>query len=813
MKVSYNWLKDFIHCDLSPEKMGEILTSIGLEVESIEVVEAIPGGLKGVVVGEVLTCEKHPDADRLSITTVQLGEGEPVQIVCGAPNVRSGQKVLVATVGTTLYPKSGDAFQIKKSKIRGAESHGMICAEDELGLGESHDGIMVLDATAVTGTPAAVQLNIPTDYCLEIGLTPNRTDAFSHFGVARDLAAALRNMEGIERISFELKKPLGNKLSGAGKPLAVEVESSEDCPRYMGIVLSGVKVQDSPDWLKQRLLTIGLRPINNVVDITNYIQHEIGQPLHAFDVKKIAGSKVIVRRAQPGEKMVTLDGVQRELNENDLMICDAEKPMCIAGVFGGNDSGVSAETTDIFLESAYFNPVVVRKTARRHALHTDASFRFERGADPENAPLAIERAVALLAEIAGAKVQSEVIDIYPKPVQKNRTVLSLKNTSRLIGQALPEDRIRKILGDLEIAVVEENGDNLTLEIPHYRVDVTREADVIEEILRIYGFDNIAFPKGLKSSVSHAPQPDREKLQHRVADFLASNGFNEIMGMSLTKLKYASLVREDELSESTAVKLLNPLSQDLGMMRQSLIFGGLESVELNKNHRNPDLRLFEFGKIYHKSTSGYREQYRLGIWMTGRRQAESWNNGNEVVLFHDMKKILENICTGLSIGGMQTSSEEHGLWSQAMKLQAQKKVIARWGMVSPSLLRVFDLKQEVFFADIYWDLMIEGVAKKAIQYKAPEKFPAVRRDLSLLLDKKIEFADIERVALEAERKLLRRVGLFDVYEGKNLEAGKKSYAVNFVLQDSTKTMTDEQVESAMLRISKALDDKLGAKIRS
>lgn len=813
MKISYNWLKDFIHCDLSPEKIGEVLTSIGLEVEAIETVETIPGGLRGVVVGEVLTCEKHPDADRLSITTVNLGDGEPAQIVCGAPNVRAGQKVLIATVGTTLFPKGGDAFQIKKSKIRGAESHGMICAEDELGIGESHDGILVLNDDAIVGTPAAKQLNIPTDYCLEIGLTPNRTDAFSHYGVARDLAAALRNMEGIGEVEFSLERPTYTLVEGTENYVKIIVENTEDCPRYMGLVLENVQVSESPDWLKQRLATIGVRPINNVVDITNYIQHEIGQPLHAFDLSKIAGKEVHVRRAKQGEKLTTLDGIERELDPQDLMICDVEKPMCIAGVFGGVSSGVSDSTTTIFLESAYFNPVVVRKTARRHALNTDASFRFERGADPNNAPLALMRAAELLKEYAKATPSSKLYDHYPTPIKPQTTRLSLEKTERLIGQHIPAARVRSILNDLEIAILEEQGDIWSLEVPLYRVDVTRDADVMEEILRIYGFDHIDFPEGLRTSVSLAPKPDKEKLTNRTADLLASNGFNEIMSMSLTKLKYASLANAKELSEETAVKLLNPLSQDLGMMRQSLLFGGLEAIEMNKNHRNPDLRLFEFGKVYHKYTSGYVENYKLGIWLTGRRNAESWNNTQDDVQFFDLKKMIELLLGKLGIASVQMNHTEHSLFDQALEIKTQNKVAGVWGVLRSDVTKSFDIKQQVYYADLNWDVLVECAAKKAISYKAPEKFPAVRRDLSLLLDKKVEFAEIEKIAFDAEKKLLRKVGLFDVYEGKNLEAGKKSYAVNFTLQDSTKTMTDDQVDAAMSRISKALDEKLGAKIRS
>lgn len=793
--------------------MGEVLTSAGLEVEAIEKVEAIPGGLLGVVVGEVLTCEKHPDADRLRITTVNLGEGEPVQIVCGAPNVAAGQKVLVATVGTKLFPSSGEPLTIKKGKIRGAESLGMICAEDELGLGQSHDGIMILDANATVGTPAAKFLNIAEDYCIEIGLTPNRTDAFSHYGVARDLAAALANMEGIERVPFKLYFPQSNVISGKGNPVKVEVENSEDCPRYAGVVIENLTVAPSPKWLQERLSVIGVRPINNIVDITNYIQHELGQPLHAFDLNKIEGQTIKVRRAIQDEAFVSLDNESRKLHSDDLMICDVKKPMCIAGVFGGADSGVSENTTSVFIESAYFNPVVVRKTAKRHALHTDASFRFERGADPNMVMPALQRAVDLIKEIANGKVASEVIDIYPNVIQKAVVPFRWKNATKLIGQEIPKERIKAIFQSLEMNIINENQDGVELEIPNYRADVTREADVIEEVLRIYGFNNIDFPKGLNSSLSYAPKPDSERLQHKVANILAAKGLNEIMGMSLTKLKYAHLVDERLYAEDSAVKILNPLSQDLGIMRQSLLWGGLESIALNQNHKSPDLRLFEFGKTYHKFESGYVESYKWGLWLTGRKSPESWNNTNENVSFVDVLALVESICNALGVHGYSSQAGNSGLFDECLELKLGKHVIAHVGKVNAKIQKSFDIKLPVFYADIYWESLLNLMPKKAIQYKPADKFPAVRRDLSLLVDLQVKYADIEKVAFESERKLLKEVGLFDVYEGKNLEAGKKSYAVRFVLQDSSKTMTDQQVDAAMQRVSKALDEKLGAKIRS
>lgn len=814
MKISYNWLKEYISCDLSPEKIGEVLTAIGLEVEAIEKVEAIPGGLKGVVVGHVLTCEKHPDADRLRITTVDVGAEAPLQIVCGAPNVAVGQKVLVATVGTQLYPTSGDSFQIKKSKIRGVESIGMICAEDELGLGESHDGIMILDESAVIGTHAATQLSINEDYCMEIGLTPNRTDAFSHYGVARDLAAALENMEGIERTSFSLKFPEIPQIEkSTSSSVKIEVENNEDCARYAGAVMTGVKIEPSPKWLQERLSVIGLRPINNVVDITNFIQHEMGQPLHAFDLNKIEGQKVVVRRAKEGEEFISLDNVTRKLYADDLMICDAQKPMCIAGVFGGADSGVSDDSTSIFIESAYFNSVVVRKTAKRHALHTDASFRFERGADPMMAIPALQRAVQMISEIAGGKLEGGYQDVYPSEIQKKQVVFTWKNATKLIGQEIPKDHIKAIFKSLEMQILQENEEGVTLSIPYYRVDVTREADVIEEVLRMYGFNNIDFPRGLNSSLSYAPKPDAERLQNKVADVLASSGFNEIMGMSLTKMKYAQLIDEPNYHSVSAVELLNPLSQDLGIMRQSLVFGGLESIELNQNHKQPDLRLFEFGKVYHKIEGKYIEEYKLGLWLTGRRNPESWNTTGDSVSFIDAKHALENIFRSMGIQGTVGSAYDSALFEDAMEYGIGKKKLARLGKINASIQKTFDIKQAVYYVELDWTTLIESQPKKAIQYKPAEKFPAVRRDLSLLLDQTVKFGDIEKTAFDAERKLLRQVGLFDVYEGKNLEAGKKSYAISFTLQDSSKTMTDQQVDQAMERVRKALDEKLGAKVRS
>lgn len=815
MTISYNWLKDYIKTSLTAEEVAAVLTAIGLEVEAVEKVEPIPGGLKGVVVGEVLECEKHPDADRLRITKVNLGEGEPVQIVCGAPNVAAGQKVLVATIGAKLYPNEGEPFTIKKGKIRGQDSLGMICAEDELGLGKSHDGIMVLDSNTVVGTPAADLLNIQEDYTLEIGLTPNRTDAISHYGVARDLKAALQNMKGVKSDKAELIKPSIQDFQPSNEKgaIALSVENNEACPRYSCLEIEGVKIEASPKWLQERLATIGLRPINNVVDITNYVQHEIGQPLHAFDANLIAGKKVIVRLAHEGEKITTLDEVERTLSANDLVICDSAKPMCIAGVFGGVNSGVTEKTTHVFLESAYFNPVFVRKTARGHGLNTDASFRFERGCDANATVWALQRAAQLMVEIAGGKVSSSIQDIYLNPIENKQVNFRWEKAFTLIGKKLEKDVVKNILRDLEIEVIAENEESLQLSIPLYRTDVTREADVVEEILRIYGYDNIEFPQGMKISLQSAQKPDVEALQNKVSDLLTSNGFAEMMSMSLTKSRYLELASEVGDGKETAVELLNPLSGDLSIMRQTLLYSGLEAIANNQNHRNADLRLYEFGKVYHKFGEKYNEEKRLAIFLTGRRFSESWNNDNHAVSFNDLKGTLEKVLRSLGIAGIKFQASESAQFDDALECAIGKTTLAKLGIVSGSLLKSFDVKQAVWYAEVLWENVIKTMPKEYVRYKEVDKFPAVRRDLSLLLDKKTRYAEIEQLAFECERKLLREVNLFDVYEGKNLDAGKKSYAVSFTFQDSSKTMTDQQTEQVMAKIQKALEERLGASLRA
>jgi len=812
MKISYNWLKSYIQTELNAEQVSEVLTAIGLEVESVDRVEKVPGGLAGVVVGHVVECARHPDADRLSLTKVDVGGGEPLSIVCGAPNVAQGQKVLVATIGAKLYPMEGEPFVIKKGKIRGAESHGMICAEDELGLGKSHAGIMVLDEAAVPGTPAADMLGLSDDYCLEIGLTPNRTDAFSHFGVARDLHAALRNSGGKVVANSVLLKPEVSAMAAATNVATfdVQVQNQEACPRYAGVLLRNVNVGPSPQWLKEKLAAIGQRSINNVVDITNFIQHEIGQPMHAFNAALIKGQKVCVRLAAEGEKIVTLDGVERTLTDQDLVIADDTRALCIAGVLGGADSGVAEGTTEVFLESAYFHPVFVRKTSKRQSIHSDSSFRFERGCDPHAVLWALHRAVQLIIAECGGEVASQVFDVRNEFSTSHKVDFNWKRSTTLIGKEIPSETVRSILHDLEICITGETEEGLTLEVPLYRTDVQREADVVEEILRIYGYNNIELPSRMTASLSKSTQPDAENCQHRVSDMLASVGFNEMQSMSLSSKKHLNLREE---SAAVAVEILNPLSGDLSIMRQSLLYGAMQSVELNQNHKNPDLRLFEFGKVYNKYNGAYHEERRVSIVVTGSRLPESWNNASDAVSFADLRAAIERVFAVLGITGVQYKSTEHAFHTDAIEMSMGKIQLGTMGGLQSSVLKAFDVKQEVWYAELSWDAVLKAVPAKRVVYRQPEKFPAVRRDLSLLIDKAVRYADIEKVAFDTERKLLREVNLFDVYEGKNLEIGKKSYAVSFTMQDSTKTMTDQQVDQIMTRIQTALSEKLNATLRA
>ena len=808
MKISYNWLQQFLQLDWSPEKTGELLTDLGLEVEGIELKESIKGSLKGVVVGEVLTCTKHPNADKLKVTTVNLGQGEPVQIVCGAPNVDAGQKVPVATIGTMLYDEKGEGFKIKKGKIRGEESHGMICAEDELGLGNSHDGIMILKEDLVPGTPCADVFKIETDHVFEIGLTPNRADAMSHYGVARDLRAGLMQKD----VNLELISPSVSDFHVDERRLKIdiEVENKELIPRYCGITITDVEVKESPEWIKNRLKAIGIAPKNNVVDITNYVLHELGQPLHAFDASKIRGNKVVVKTLEEGTKFVTLDEVERELSAEDIMICDAEdNPLCIGGVFGGLKSGVTENTTTVFLESAYFNPVAIRKTAKRHGLNTDASFRFERGIDINQTKYALKRAALLIEEYAGGKLSSDILDFFPEKVKDFEVFLSFDSVYRLIGQEIPKETIKNILASLEIKINSVTEAGLGLVIPSYRVDVQREADIIEEILRVYGYNNIEFSHKLNASISF--DDDKQvKVENTIANQLVSIGFNETMSNSLTKEDYISL--SEDLNANFNVEMLNPLSSDLKVMRQSLLFSGLESIAYNINRKNNALKFFEFGKTYHKFESGYEEQKHLTLFVTGSRVKDSWKVANTASDFFYLKGVISSLFERVGLTNLKTSPSKSDVFSEGLTLSLGKTKLVDFGVVKRSILKEFSIKQELLFADIKWDVILPLVGKKKIKVADLPKFPAVKRDLALLLDQKVEFKELYNLAFQSERKLLKEVDLFDVYEGKNLPEGKKSYAVSFVLQDENKTLNDKQIDKIMQKLQQTFEKNVGAELR-
>lgn len=808
MKISYNWLKQFIQTDWEATKTGELLTDLGLEVEGIETKESIKGSLKGIVVGEVLTCKQHPNADRLKITTVDLGTGTPVQIVCGAPNVAAGQKVPVATIGTTLYDDKGAGFKIKKGKIRGEESHGMICAEDELGLGSDHDGIMILDQSLKVGTPAAEVFNIETDQVFEIGLTPNRSDAMSHFGVARDLRAGLLQNE----INKELISPSVSDFHVDERTLRidVEVEDKLQTPRYCGITITDVTVKDSPEWIQNRLKAIGLTPKNNIVDITNYVLHELGQPLHAFDAQKIKGNKILVKNLEEGTKFITLDEVERKLSSEDIMICDADSnPLCIAGVFGGLKSGVTENTTSIFLESAYFNPVSVRKTAKRHALNTDASFRFERGIDINMTEYALKRAALLIEEYAGGKMGSDISDFYPVKMEDYQVFLSYENAYRLIGQEIPKDTIKKILASLEIKINSETEGGLGLTIPFYRTDVQREADIIEEILRVYGYNNIEFSHKLNTSISFDSNKET-KIENIVANQLSALGFNETMANSLTKPEYASL--SENINEDSNVAMLNPLSNDLKVMRQSLLFSGLESVAYNINRRNNALKLYEFGKTYHKYSEKYQEDKHLTLFVTGNRTKESWNVASKTSDFFYTKGIITSVLNRLGTDNLKTTPTKQDIFSEGITLSLGKIKLVEFGVVKNTLLKEFGIKQEVLFADFSWDTILKLSGNKKIKVSDLPKFPIVKRDLALLLDTKVAFKEVYNLAFQSEKNLLKEVDLFDVYEGDKLPEGKKSYAVSFLLQDETKTLEDKQIDKIMQKLQQTFEKNLEAVLR-
>ena len=820
MNISYNWLKDYLDFDLQPDEVAAALTSIGLETGGVEEVQTIKGGLEGLVIGEVLTCEEHPNSDHLHITTVNVGGAEPLQIVCGAPNVAAGQKVVVAVNGTKLYD-GDECFTIKRSKIRGIESNGMICAEDEIGIGTDHAGIIVLPADAVVGTPAKEYYNVKSDYVLEVDITPNRVDATSHFGVARDLAAYLKQ----NGKPANLKRPNVDafKIDDETPAIEVVVENTEACLRYSGITIKGVTVKESPEWLQNRLKVIGLRPINNVVDVTNYILHGVGQPLHSFDADKVKGNKVVVRSAKEGSKFVTLDGVERTLTDRDLMICNVEEPMCIAGVFGGLDSGVTEQTKNVFLESATFHPTWIRKTARRFGLNTDASFRYERGLDPNQTVDVMKRAALLIQEVAGGTITGALQDIYPAPVAPYRVELAYNKVNTLIGKVIPVETVKSILESLEMKIVSETAEGWVIDVPVYRIDVQRDVDVIEDILRIYGYNNVEFSDNVKSNLSYQTPTDRSyKLQNLISEQLCGCGFNEILNNSLTRSAYY-----DNLSTypvSHCVMLMNPLSADLNCMRQTLLFGGLESVEHNAKRKNGNIRFFEFGNCYdynidHKkegeTLAEFSEDYRLGLWVSGSRVDNNWAHPNEKSSVYELKAYVENILVRLGVNLQKVifGNLANDIYSAGLSITTSSgRQLGTMGIVSPKICKELDIETDVYYAELSWTLLMKEIKKSKVTFSEISKFPAVKRDLALLLDKNVQFAEIEKIATESERKLLKNVALFDVYEGKNLPAGKKSYAVSFYLQDEGKTLNDKQIDAIMKKIQTNLEQKLGAQLR-
>lgn len=818
MKISLNWLKDYIKTDLSAEQISKALTDIGLEVEGYEVVESIRGGLEGVVVGHVLTKEKHPDADKLNITTVDIGTGTPLQIVCGAPNVDAGQKVVVATVGCTLYPTGeAEGFKIKKSKIRGVESLGMICAEDEIGIGTDHDGIMVLDSEATIGMAAKEYFNFQDDVLMEIGLTPNRIDAGSHYGVARDLAAYLK----YNKLEHELILPEVTKLENPSvEGIKIEVENSDAAPKYMGITIRGIEVKPSPEWLQTKLRAIGLNPINNIVDITNFILFEFGQPLHAFDASKIEGGKIVVRTCDNGADFTTLDGVERKLSDKDLMICNAVKPMCIAGVFGGLDSGVTAQTKDIFIESAYFNPVWVRKTAKRHGLSTDASFRYERGIDPNSTMYGLLRAAMLVLELAGGQY-SAIETGSCKEFAPFEFDFSIDRAQKLIGKQIAAEDIKTIIEALEIEIKEDNDGVLKVAVPQYRVDVQREADLVEDVLRIYGYNNIEIPQQVKSTLSYAPNPDKDKAQNTISNLLSANGFYEIMSNSLTKASYYDAL--SSYKAENCVKILNPLSNELSVMRQSLIFNALEAVALNASHRNPNLKMYEFGNCYsynaEKQADGglkpYSQQARLAVFITGNSNRTSWNTKALRGDFFTLKAAAEKIVArfGVDLSAAVCEPLESDLYSEAVSFKVHGKRLFEMGVVSKKLRGSFDIKADVYYLEMNFDAMLTLTKSNKVAVKELAKYPDVRRDLAMLVDKSVSFAKLRSIAFATEKKLLKSVSLFDVYEGDKLPEGKKSYALNFVLSDASKTLTDSDIERSMSSLISQFERQVGAQIRS
>lgn len=808
MKIAYNWLKEFIKTDWEATKTGELLTELGLEVEGIHQFESVKGGLKGVVTGKVLTCEKHPNADKLSVTTVDLGDGNPVQIVCGAPNVAKGQVVPVATIGTILYDKTGKDFAIKKGNIRGEESHGMICAEDELGLGESHAGIMVFDANTSIGKPVAELFDASSDEVFEIGLTPNRADAMSHYGVARDLRAGLKQYN----IDAELITPsvIDFKVDDTTLKITIDVENKDLAPRYTGVSISNITVKESPKWLQNRLKSIGINPKNNIVDITNYVLHELGQPIHAFDADKIEGKKVLVKTLAKDTKFVTLDGVERSLSEEDIMICDANStPMCMGGVFGGLNSGVTDGTKNIFLESAYFNPVSIRKTSKRHALNTDASFRFERGIDIEITKYALKRAAMMIVEMAGGKISSDIQEYYPERLEDYPVVANYNNINRLIGQELPKDTIKTILASLDIKVQSETDQILGLLVPSYRVDVRREADIVEEIIRVYGYNNIKFSDKLNTSLAFS-EFDKDKYENLLANQLVSQGFYENMSNSLTKPDFVNL--SENLKEEYNVLMLNPLSSDLEAMRQSMLFNALENVAYNQNRQQNNIRFFEFGKTYHKYSSGYNEVKHLSIVVSGNQYENHWQIQSQASDFFYLKGVVIGLMQKMGMQKISSKPTKSDFYTEGIGLYNDGKLIADMGLVKKNVAKEFGVKQDVFFADIDMQQIFNFVENHQTKFNDLPKYPSVKRDFALLLDQNTTFGELYNVAFQTERNLLKEVDLFDVYEGKNLPEGKKSYALSFVLRDENATLNDKQIEKVMSKLQNAFETQFGAELR-
>ena len=805
MKISYNWLKQYINLPAHTiTELGDQLTQTGLEVEGIEPIETIPGGLKGIVIGEVLTCVPHPNADRLRVTTVDIGTDEPSPIVCGAPNVAAGQKVIVATVGATLHPTGGEPFQIKKAKIRGEVSQGMICAEDEIGIGTDHDGIMILDTDLPNGTPAADYFEIEEDYCIEIGLTPNRADGASHIGVARDLKA-------LHHIPVQWPDVSAFQVHNTNRTIPVRVENTEACPRYSGVTLTGLKVGDSPKWLKNRLLAIGLTPINNIVDVTNFVLHEMGQPLHAFDADKIKGGEVVVKTLAEGSPFTTLDEKERKLGGDDLMICNAEgEGMCIAGVFGGIHSGVTASTTSVFLESAYFAPDWVRRTVMRHGLKTDAGYRYERGTDPNVTLTALKRAALLMLELAGGEVSSEVVDHYPTPIQDFRVPVKYAHIDRLMGVHVEKDQVHQILEDLDIRAEEVSEESFVAVVPPYRVDVTREADVIEEVLRIYGINNIPLSETLGTSyLADFPARDSRSARKQVLSTLIGMGYQEIMTNSLTKSRYAE--EADFLNAEDHVKMVNPLSEELDVMRQSMLFSGLESLANNIRHRQHSVRAFELGRVYFHKKDKYSEQDCLAMWITGEGEPTSWLREAKPVAFHDLKAAIDAILRRFNVTPATSTPIHEGAFSYGLEYTLNNKPLVTFGKVKKEWAKLADVSQEVFYAEWDWSLLLRG-RNDNIEYAEVSKYPAVQRDLSLVLDKGITFQEVEALARKSERKLLRGIQVFDVYEGDKIDAGKKAYAMTFTLQDQQGTLKDKAIDKTMQRLMQAFEKELNAVIR-